>query len=109
MIHPLIISMALIAIGFFIIGYTIGGLKRKKKLETVMGIPIKPHHLRPEYHGYHGGFWQTNKCQNCGTIGLYEDMHTARPCRFCGSKVSPYGPAIWREKDGMMQWSKTQV
>jgi hypothetical protein len=72
-------------------------------------LNIRKGHMKPVYYGYTGGFSATNQCSNCGIIGLYEDMHTIKPCRDCGGKVKSYGAAKWMMVDGWLQWVPSQV
>lgn len=53
-------------------------------------------HMPPKYHGYRKGtFANITECGVCGTTALYEDMHPAKPCPHCGSKVRESGAGKW--------------
>ncbi len=67
--------------------------------------------MKPKYHGYNGEFAKINQCTDCGSVGLYEDMHTVNPCPNCGGKVNPHGVGRWnapKEAKGFFstQWAE---
>lgn len=83
-------------------------LKNKKPTQvinqTFSTTPVKSGHISPKYYGYHGGYWNVNKCNSCDRIGMYEDMHTASACPYCGGRVSEYASAIFKVHEGEKQW-----
>jgi hypothetical protein len=45
-------------------------------------------HEPPRYYGYYrNGFNKITQCKKCEIIGLYEDCHSVRPCKYCGGSV----------------------
>jgi hypothetical protein len=60
-------------------------------------------HMEPMYHGHaKGAFTDITSCVRCNLVGLYEDLHPARPCPDCGGDVVESGVAKWEDD----QWQK---
>lgn len=87
--------------------------KIKNMLTTLMSLTglekdkVKKGHLAPDYYGYDDGFAKTNKCDKCGLIGLYEDLHVVDCCNRCGGNISRYGVGEFvKGIDGEYSWVK---
>lgn len=76
--------------------------------KTVEGVK----HIKPTTYFYRTRYnfeWaDISKCGDCGTIGMYEDLHTVYPCHECGGiryRATPmkfnYSTRLWeaRKKD----------
>tara|TARA_R110002153_G_scaffold7380_8_gene33178 strand:- start:18427 stop:18765 length:339 start_codon:yes stop_codon:yes gene_type:complete len=49
----------------------------------------------PRSAWYEGGYVKTNMCQDCERRGFHYDVTIGDPCRECGGRVLPSGPAKW--------------
>jgi predicted RNA-binding Zn-ribbon protein involved in translation (DUF1610 family) len=112
LIQYFIISLVFLSLGF-IIGRRIDFQVKKEEKKGRFAPPppppkiqqIKEGHLLPRYYNYvKGRFAKVNRCTSCGIIGLYEDIHEASPCPYCGGGVMRWGAAKWDKVDGIMQW-----
>ena len=65
---------------------------------------VKDKNIIPQYHRYHGGYWNINSCEECGLTGMHEDLHTIYPCPDCGGKIKESGVGKWVEIDNQLQW-----
>jgi predicted RNA-binding Zn-ribbon protein involved in translation (DUF1610 family) len=120
------IEFLIVSILFMAIGYKLGKNTQEEKPRDLRRIATSPppmprlikvmaKNLKPRYHGYvKGTFANVNKCsnENCGLIGLYEDLHTANPCPECGAKVIRNGSAKWAQSpefDNSFMWIKSNL
>ena len=94
--------------GFIAGRNSVGGEKIFSKLSKEINIAknstIKEGHMKPQYHGFHDGFNALNQCTECSIIGLYEDLHTASPCPYCGGKTKGTKPGKYMLVDNEYQW-----
>jgi hypothetical protein len=120
----IMIEFLIVSLVFLTIGYYIGKGKAEKRADEITYKKVAPPppmpnftkvlsgNLKPSYYAYERGTYaNVNKCSNdkCGLIGLYEDLHTARPCPNCGHRVVSYGAAKWDnspEHDNALMWIK---
>ncbi len=49
-------------------------------------------HIYPRYYKYKTGFANTTICEDCLSIGLYEDQHPSNVCINCGGNIIEYKP-----------------
>jgi len=62
-------------------------------LKVLTSLNVAPQYKTPRF--CNENFVQVNKCCDCSTVGMYEDMHPVNPCFNCGGKVKKYGAGKW--------------
>ena len=59
-------------------------------------------HIEPQYYDYTPNTYaNTNKCNQCKTVGLYEDLHVTDPCPRCGGIIKQYGACKWDRENNL--------
>lgn len=75
--------------------------------ENLRDMVAYPNSVYPRYYTYKGGFANVTKCNDCNSVGLYEDQHIVEPCNACGGKVQEFGAAEFSYKHH--QWFKKKA
>ncbi len=78
------------------------GTFRRSKVDKDGVLHIKPSNYLYNYI-YNYKWADTTKCDDCNTIGMYEDCHPINPCSECGGNVREHTPMKFNYKIGLWE------